>query len=117
MRSTRSTRRRPTESKRASGGSGSGAGGFRADLNLTQTDGWRDAPDYDRQSATLRFDRFPGDNTAIKTVATYSHIDQHTAGSSALSRADYENNPTTNYTPISFREVTALRVSSAWDRE
>ena len=101
----------------ASGGNGSSTGGFRADLNLTQTDGWRDATDYDRQSATLRFDRFPGDNTAIKTVATYSHIDQHTAGSSALSRADYENNPTTNYTPISFREVTALRVSSAWERE
>lgn len=101
----------------ASGGNGSGAGGYRADLNLTQTDGWRDATDYDRQSATLRFDRFPGNNTAVKTLVTYSHIDQHTAGSSALSRTDYENSPTTNYTPISFREVTAFRISSAWERE
>ena len=100
-----------------SGGDGSSKGGFRADLNLTQTDGWRDATDYDRQSATLRLDRFPDNNKAVKTIVTYSHIDQRTAGSSALSRADYENNPTVNYTPISFREVSAFRVSSAWERE
>ncbi|HFQ13791.1 MAG TPA: TonB-dependent receptor, partial [Gammaproteobacteria bacterium] len=29
--------------------------GLRADLNITHTDGWRDATDYDRQSGTLRW--------------------------------------------------------------
>src|SRR5690606_25632469 len=38
-------------------GSGTwGHNGIRADLNLTRTDGWRDATGYDRQSATVRWD-------------------------------------------------------------
>lgn len=101
----------------ATGGQPVERGGFRVDANYTATDGWRDATDYDRASLTLRHDRSLDDTAVVKTVATYSHIDQHTAGSSALSRADYESNPKTNYTPISFRDVTALRVSTAWERE
>lgn len=91
--------------------------GLRADMNITHTDGWRDATDYDRQSATLRWDGFFSGGSAIKTVITYSNINQQTAGSSRLSREDYENNPTLNYTPISYRDVGALRASAAWEKE
>ncbi|MBM4184596.1 MAG: TonB-dependent receptor [Gemmatimonadetes bacterium] len=96
-----------------SGSSAFGPNGLRADLNLTRTDGWRDATDYDRQSATIRWDR-PLGNGTIRTVATFSNIDQNTAGSSAISANDYRDNPKVNYTPISFRTVKALRLSTEY---
>lgn len=91
--------------------------GWRGDLNLTHTDGWRDATGYDRQSATLRWDRALGTDATLKTAVSGSHIDQQTAGSSTISETDYQNNPTINYTPISFRDVKALRVSAAYEKE
>ena len=98
------------------GGNAFGDHAFRADLNLSHTDGWRDQTAYDRQSGTLRWDNAIGDDGVLKTVATFSHIDQETAGSSAISRKDYENNPRTNYTPISLRKVQAFRLSSAYEK-
>jgi outer membrane receptor protein involved in Fe transport len=100
-----------------SGGNTVGENGWRGDLNLTHTDGWRDATGYDRQSATLRWDRALGTDATVKTVVAVSNIDQQTAGSSTISEADYQNNPTINYTPISFREVKALRMSAAYEKE
>ncbi|HNF88015.1 MAG TPA: TonB-dependent receptor [Thiobacillaceae bacterium] len=99
------------------GGNTWGDDGLRADLNLTHTDGWRDATGYDRQSGTLRWDRALAEDAVLKTVLAFSRIDQQTAGSSALVDADYRNDPTRNYTPISYRQVDALRLSSAWERE
>lgn len=101
----------------ASGGNTVGGTGFRVDLNHTETDGWRDNTGYDRNALTLRFDHGIGNSATLKTVVSYSDIDQQTAGSSALSRADYESNPETNYAPISFRAITAVRVSTAYERE
>jgi len=92
-------------------------GGLRADLNLTRTQGWRDATDYDRQSATLRWDAQVGGGISMKTVLTASRIDQQTAGTSALSRSDYRDRPTRNLTPISNRYVRAARFSTAFERE
>ncbi|HXV91591.1 MAG TPA: TonB-dependent receptor [Gemmatimonadales bacterium] len=92
------------------------AGGVRADLNLTRTDGWRDATGYDRESATLRWDRSFGANARVKTVVAWSRIDQQTAGSSTLPDSVYESDPTQNFTPISYRRVGALRVSAAYER-
>ena len=92
-----------------------GANGLRADANVTRTDGWRDGTAYDRYSGTLRWDRRLAGGS-LRTVATYSSIDQKTAGSSAISRTDFESNPEVNYTPISFREVTALRFYSAFEK-
>jgi outer membrane receptor protein involved in Fe transport len=94
-----------------------GDNGWRGDLNLTHTDGWRDATDYDRYSATLRWDHFTDAGNAFKNILAASKIDQQTAGSSRILQDDYENNPTINYTPISYRKVDALRVSSAYDAE
>src|SRR5262249_3654960 len=58
------------------GGNGYANGAWRADLNLTHTDGWRDATGYDRQGGTLRWDHFIGGSTALKTVLAFSNIDQ-----------------------------------------
>jgi outer membrane receptor protein involved in Fe transport len=99
------------------GGDTAGSDGARADLNLTHTDGWRDATAYDRQSAGLRWDRVSGSGALVRTVINYSNIEQETAGSSAISYQDYQTNPSINYTPISFREVQAVRVSTAYEKE
>lgn len=101
----------------ATGGNTSGNDGWRTDLNLTATDGWREHTAYDRQSATVRWDRALGDSATVKTVVAFSNIDQETAGSSTISQSDYENNPTISYTPISFRQVEAFRVSAAYEKE
>jgi iron complex outermembrane receptor protein len=90
--------------------------GVRAQLNLTHCDGWRDATGYDRQSGSLRWDRVFSEASSLKTVATFSHIDQETAGSSALQEDDYLARPTRNLTPISYRRVTAFRFSTDYTR-
>jgi len=100
-----------------SGGNSMGDDGFRADLNLTHTDGWRDDTEYDRQSATLRWDKFLDSGASLKTVVSGSNIEQQTAGTSRLSEDDYLNDPTKNTTPISLRNVEALRVSTAYEKE
>ena len=100
-----------------SGGTAFGDHAVRADLNISHTDGWRDSTAYDRQSGTFRWDSALGDDATLKTVATFSKIDQQTAGSSAISKNDYDNNPTTNYTPISLRKVDAFRLSAAYEKE
>lgn len=89
----------------------------RAGVNLTKTDGWREKTGYERQSTTIRWDRFLKDGAFLKTVLSASNIDQETAGSSRLYQDDYDNNPTENYTPISFRKVQAARLSSAYEKE
>ncbi|MEX1184111.1 MAG: TonB-dependent receptor, partial [Gemmatimonadota bacterium] len=93
-----------------------GGNGLRADVNLTATDGWRDGTGYDRQSATLRWDRDLGGGAVLRTTLTASRIDQQTAGASSLLRDDYVNDPTLNYTPISLREVRAARLTSAFEK-
>lgn len=93
-----------------------GDNGLRLDANITKTDGWRDGTDYQRQSGTVRWDRPLGDGS-LRTVATFSNIDQGTAGTSALNAEDYQNDPTANYTPISYRTVKAFRFSTQYDRE
>ena len=100
-----------------SGGNTWGDDGVRADLNLTHTDGWRDGTEYDRQSGTLRWDHFTDDGDSVKTILSGSNIEQQTAGTSRLSEADYNDNPTTNYYPISYRDVKAVRLSSAYENE
>lgn len=100
-----------------SGGNAFGDNGVRADLNLTRTDGWRQSTGYKRDSGTLRWDRVLGGDAMLKMMGTFSNIDQQTAGSSAISQADYISNPTINYTPISLRKVKAARLSAAYEKE
>jgi outer membrane receptor protein involved in Fe transport len=101
----------------AGGGNGYASGGWRADLNFTRSDGWRDDTAYERNSGTLRWDHFIGDDASLKTVLGFSGIDQETGANSPLVRQDFKHDPTRNYLPIAFRKVSALRLSSAYERE
>ncbi|HEX8411680.1 MAG TPA: TonB-dependent receptor [Thermoanaerobaculia bacterium] len=89
--------------------------GVRVTLNATDSEGWRAATEYSRQSGTLRWD-YVRDDSLLKTLVAASRIDQQTAGSSALPEADYRSNATANLTPISFRAVEALRISTDYHR-
>ncbi|CAM2070082.1 TonB-dependent receptor [Sulfidibacter corallicola] len=84
--------------------------GLLVDVNVTESDGWRDHTDYERKSATLQWERIFA-RTSVRALAAYSKIDQTTAGSSAISEEDYLHRPEINYTPISLRDVEALRLS------
>ncbi|HYE89975.1 MAG TPA: TonB-dependent receptor plug domain-containing protein, partial [Terriglobales bacterium] len=89
--------------------------GIRTDVNYTANDGWREGTAYDRVSGTVRWDQSVGAGS-LRAVAAYSRIDQQTAGSSRLTEADFENDPERNLTPISFRDVTAARLSLEYER-
>ncbi|MDH4121534.1 MAG: TonB-dependent receptor [Deltaproteobacteria bacterium] len=93
------------------------AGGVVGGVNNTHTDGWRDKTAYDRQSLFLRWDYTTEGGTVFKTILNTSLIDQQTAGTSQISKADYLTNPTKNLTPISFRQVEAIRVSTSIEKE
>ncbi len=64
-----------------------GSDGVRGDLNVTHSDGYRDAMGYDRVSGTVRWDRYLPGSATLKTVATYSTIDQ--TDGSTVTAADY----------------------------
>jgi hypothetical protein len=50
-------------------------------------------------------------------VLGFSEIDQDTGANSPLVRADYKHDPNRNYLPIAFRKVSALRLSTSYERE
>lgn len=91
--------------------------GYIASLNLTHSDGWRNDTEYDRASTNLRVDNFLNNGATVKTIFSATDVDQQTAGSSRLLLDDYLNNPELNYTPISYRKVQAIRLSSAYENE
>ncbi len=94
-----------------------GAEGVRLDLNATHSGGWRERKEYNRYSTTLKWDHlFPGMASA-KTVLAYSQIDQQTSGGAPLMKADYDSRPWYNYHTFDFRNVKALRLSSAFEKE
>ena len=96
-------------------GSGSttiGQSGLRADVNVTRADGWRDRTPYERQSGLVRWDYALSERSRLKTVASFSHIDQPGDGGGDLSAEDYRSLPTRTNSPIAFRRVLAARVST-----
>jgi outer membrane receptor protein involved in Fe transport len=99
----------------ATGGFTRGTDGVRADLNLTRTDGWRDGSAYTRRSGTVRWDHFGSDGWAARTVLTASVIDQNDVPS--LTAAQFGARSRINRAPIAFREVQAVRLSSAVEKE
>ena len=101
----------------ASGGNTWGNNGFRLDLNNTHSDGWRERSGYDRQSATLRWDRTIGTTAGAKTIITFSNIDQKTGGSNGLIESDFKTKPWYNYQTFDFRKVRAFRASTEIEKE
>jgi iron complex outermembrane recepter protein len=100
----------------AAAGVQGGRDGLLAELNVTRTDGWRDGTAYERQSGTLRWDRRMGAGSSLRSTVVFSRIAQGAAGSAAISREDWLHRPHVNYTPISYRDVAALRASAAYER-
>lgn len=98
------------------GGTGAENWGVRPSVNLTHTDGWRDHTSYTRRSFSVRWDQAIGDDATLKTLLSTSDIDQQSAGSTRLREVDYKNNPRLNYIPISYREVKAARLSTAFEK-
>ena len=98
----------------ATGGFTKGTNGLRADVNVTRADGWRDEGGFERQSATVRWDAAFSGFTA-KTVLAGSNIDQSEAG--ALTQTQFDNRAATNPSPIAYRRVQALRLSSAIEKD
>ena len=86
--------------------------GFRADINLTKSEGFRENTDYSRNTGTLRFDGKINSNTDYKTILTYSGVNQ--SGASALSESQFNQDSTRNlYSDhIADRNVNAFRFST-----
>lgn len=101
----------------ASGGGTWGDNGFRADLNITGSGGWRDRSGYDRRSSALRWDHFWGAVARAKTIVSFSEIDQDTGGFSGLTKKDFEDRPSYNYQTFDFRKVKTLRISTEVEKE
>jgi iron complex outermembrane recepter protein len=98
----------------ATGGFTKGVNGVRADLNVTRSDGWRDEGGFKRQSGTVRWDAAFSGFTA-KTVLAGSNIDQSEAAS--LTQAQFDTRQEINPSPIAYRRVQALRLSSAIEKD
>jgi outer membrane receptor protein involved in Fe transport len=90
---------------------GSTDGAVRGDVNVTHSDGWRDATGYDRASANLRWDAEAA-GAHWKTIVGATTIDQQTGANAPLVLDDYLHNPTRNPMAIAYRKVDALRVST-----
>lgn len=98
-----------------SGGDTAGDNAWIASVNATHSDGWHDDAGYDRQAGTLRWDRAVDDSTVVKTVLSFSLVDQQHVGS--LNDTEFAQTPERNNIPFSYREVEALRASAAFERE
>jgi len=98
----------------ATGGFTKGGNGLRADLNVTRSDGWRDDGGFKRQSGTIRWDGAFGGFTA-KTVLAGANINQSEAAS--LTQAQFDTREEINPSPIAYRKVQALRLSTQIEKD
>ena len=96
------------------GGFTRGRDGVRADVNLTRMAGWRDGADYDRQSATVRWDHFTDGGLTVKTVVTGTLVDQ--LDLIAQNQAQYAARSPINRSPLAYRDVRAFRASAAFEK-
>jgi outer membrane receptor protein involved in Fe transport len=92
-----------------------GRDGVRADLNVTGYSGYRDDTEQNRQSGTVRWDHPLSESSRLKTVVTFSRINSPGDGGSDLDLAEFEDTPRVNSTPIAFRQVRAVRWSTAFE--
>ena len=98
----------------ATGSVSTGKQGFRADINLSKDEGWRDDTGSDRQLGNFTWAIDPSDRVSIQNVLLLAKVSQDSSGSN-LSRDDWENNPTLNKAPIAARNVESVRFHSLID--
>lgn len=92
-----------------------GDNGFTARINLSNNDGWREQTAAQRRDATLSWYRDLGETLSVNTVLTVTDIDLQTGGS-GLRYGDFNNDPEQAGNQIGYREVSALRLSSAFEK-
>lgn len=88
---------------------------FSARLNVTNNEGWRERTRSQRRDATLSWYREFDSELWVNTVLTVTDIDMQTGGS-GLRYQDYRHEPEQAGNRIGFREVNALRLSSAFEK-
>lgn len=93
-------------------GTRQGDHGLSVSLNITDNEGYREESEYSRESLTGRWDYGVNDSLSVKTLFSYTKVDQ--SGASSLEKNDYKNNRKKNlyHGDVAFREVEALRLSS-----
>ena len=100
-----------------SGGNSSGDDAWRASLNLTTNNGYQDHAGYDRQTGNFRWDRAIGSDATLKTVFSFSQVDQSHVGSLTRSQYDDDSSRKTNNISFSYRKVDAFRLSTSYEKE
>lgn len=99
----------------ATGGFTHGAHGVRIDANRTTARSFKDDAPYERLSATVRHDLATTSGWNFRTVVTGTSVDQRDVF--ALNTAQFDARPGLNRSPIAFRDVSALRWSTAAEYE
>ncbi len=100
-----------------SGGNGDASNAWLGNANVTHADGWREKTAYDRQSGGLRWDKELDSGQTLKTIVSFSRVNQETGANSPLTYTDFLFNPKINYLPVAYRKVEALRISTNYERE
>lgn len=100
-----------------SGGNASGDDAWRGSLNLTTNQGYQDHAHYDRQTGNLRWDRALGNDAMLKTIFSFSMVDQNHVGSLTKSQFDNDSTRKTNNIEFSYRKVDAFRLSTAYEKD
>lgn len=93
-------------------GTSVGAHSAVVNLNTTRNDSFREEGEYERDSLTARWDFQSQGQLQVKTLLSYTEVDQ--SGVSSLEESDYKNNTDRNrfHGDTAFRDVKALRLSS-----
>lgn len=99
------------------GGNASGDDAWRGSLNLTTNQGYQDHAHYDRQTGNFRWDRAVGGDAMLKTIFSFSQVDQNHVGSLTKSQFDDDSARKTNNIAFSYRQVDAFRLSTSYEKE
>lgn len=99
------------------GGNASANDAWRASLNLTTNQGYQDKAHYDRQTGNIRWDRALGNDAMLKTIFSFSLVDQNHVGSLSEQQYDDSQARKTNNIPFSYRKVEAFRLSAAYEKD
>lgn len=99
------------------GGNSSGDDAWRGSLNLTTNGGYQDDASYDRQTGNLRWDRAIGGDAVLKTIFSFSKVNQDHVGSLTKRQFDDDSARRTNNIAFSYRKVDAFRLSTSYEKE
>jgi len=99
------------------GGNAGANDAWRASLNLTTNQGYQDKAHYDRQTGNVRWDRALGNDAMLKTIFSFSLVDQNHVGSLSEQQYDDSQARKTNNIPFSYRKVEAYRLSTSYEKD